>query len=266
MKMNSIKKILPSLTIALMLLAGVSCTNKENGNAQLKFSLTDAPSMEFTAVNLDVQGIEVGVGDSANGKWEALDLLQPGVYNLLDYRNGETLLLANEAFPAGSISQVRLILGPNNTVIKNGVSYPLTTPSAQQSGLKFNLHQVLEADMMYSFVIDFDASRSIHETGNGKFMLKPVIRAYAEAFGATLRGYALPAEAKPYVQIVQGTDTLVSLPETDGKFLFPGIKGGVWKVNVVATDELNAYKDSTFITAPIAEGVVTDLGNIILKK
>lgn len=60
-----------------MLLAGVSCTNKENGNAQIKFSLTDAPSMEFTAVNLDVQGIEIGVGDSANGKWEALDLLQP---------------------------------------------------------------------------------------------------------------------------------------------------------------------------------------------
>jgi len=220
MRKNLIQKILPSLAIALMLVAGVSCSDKKDGEAQLKFSLTDAPSMEYTAVNLDVQGIEVGVGDAANGKWEALELLEPGVLNLLDYRNGETILLADESFPAGTIAQVRLILGPNNTVIKNGVEYPLTTPSAQQSGLKFNFHQVLEAGMMYSFVIDFDASRSIHETGNNTFMLKPVIRAYAEAYGATLRGYALPAEAKPYVEIVQGTDTLISLPETNGKFLF----------------------------------------------
>lgn len=267
MKKKLFKRILPSLAVALMLVAGVSCSNQESGTAQLKFSLTDAPSLEYSAVNLDVKGIEVGVGDAENVEWVALDLLQPAVYNLLDYRNGETILLANEAFPAGKISQVRLILGPDNSVVKDGVEYPLTTPSAQQSGIKFNLHQVLEADMMYSFVIDFDASRSVVETGNGKFLLKPVIRTFAEAYGATLRGFVLPAEAKPYVEIVQGTDTLVSLPElADGKFLFPGIKGGIWKVNVIANDDLNAYKDTTFVTAPIVEGQVTDLGTIVLKK
>lgn len=267
MRTNLLKKILPSLAIAFMVVAGVSCnSNEQGGNAQLKFSLTDAPSTEYTAVNLDVKSIEVGVGDTTNINWVTLDLLQPGVYNLLDYRNGKTVLLANEQFPAGTISQVRLILGSNNTVVKDGVEYPLTTPSAQQSGIKFNLHQNLEADMMYSFVIDFDASRSVVETGNGKFLLKPVIRAFAETYGATLRGYALPAEAKPYVQIIQGTDTLAALPDLDGKFLFPGIKGGIYKVNVVANDTLNAYRDTTFLTAPLVEGQVTDLGTIILKK
>jgi hypothetical protein len=161
---------------------------------------------------------------------------------------------------------VRLILGTNNTVVKNGVSYPLITPSGQQSGVKFNLHQTLEADMSYNFVIDFDASRSIVEKGNAEFLLKPVIRTFAEAYGATLRGYALPADAKAYVEIIQGTDTLMSIPEADGKFLFAGIKGGIWKVNVIATDELNAYKDSTFSTTSIVEGKITDLGNIVLKK
>lgn len=267
MKKNLIKKILPSLAVALMMVAGVSCNTKNNGNAQLKFSLTDAPSVEYTAVNLDVQGIEVGVGEASKSDWVALDLIQPGIYNLLDYRNGENILLANEAFPAGKISQVRLILGPDNTVIKDGIEYPLTTPSAQESGLKFNFNQVLEADLMYSFVIDFDASRSIVETGNGKFLLKPVIRTYAEAYGATLRGFVIPAEAKPYVEIIQGNDTLVSIPElTDGKFLIPGIHGGIWKVNVIANDDLNAYKDTTFITVPLVEGQVTNLGAIILKK
>ena len=266
MRKNLLKKILPSLTIVLMLVAGVSCSDKEDGSAQLKFSLTDAPSMEYSAVNIDVRGIEVGVSDADSVKWVALDLIQPNVYNLLDYRNGKTVLLADASFPAGKISQVRLILGTNNTVVKNGVSYPLKTPSGQQSGVKFNLHQTLEADMSYNFVIDFDASRSIVEKGNAEFLLKPVIRTFAEAYGATLRGYALPADAKAYVEIIQGTDTLMSIPEADGKFLFAGIKGGIWKVNVIATDELNAYKDSTFSTASIVEGKVTDLGNIVLKK
>lgn len=261
----TIKKILPALTVVAMLLAGVSCT-KNDGDARIKFSLTDAPSMEYDAVNIDVQGIQVGVGNGENSEWVDLNILHPGVYNLLDYRNGEKIILADESFPAGKISQVRLILGDNNTVRIGTEEYPLTTPSAQQSGLKLNLHQVLEPEMMYSFVIDFDASRSVVKTGNEKYILKPVIRTFAETFGATLRGYVLPAEAKPYVEIIQDKDTLIALPETDGKFLFPGINGGVWKVNVVATDELNVYKDTTFFTEPVVLGKVADLGTITLKK
>ncbi len=261
-----IKKSLPILVLTTIIFVGLSCTNSNNGNAQLKFSLTDAPSMEFSSVNIDIQGIQVGVGDANKVNWVSLDLLHPGIYNLLDYRNGKTVLLADEEFPAGTISQVRLILGPENTVIKDGIEYPLTTPSAQQSGFKINLHQVLEADMMYSFIIDFDAARSIVETGNGKFILKPVTRAFAETFGATIRGNVQPEDAKAYVVIIQTPDTLISIPEADGKFLFPGIRGGVWKVNIVANDELNEYKDQTFDTAPIVEGKITDLGTIKLVK
>lgn len=66
--------------------------------------------------------------------------------------------------------------------------------------------------------------------------------------------------------IIQTPDTLISIPEADGKFLFPGIRGGVWKVNIVANDELNEYKDQTFDTAPIVEGKITDLGTIKLVK
>lgn len=265
MKKNLVKRLLPALAIAMLLVVGVSCNNKE-GNAQLMFSLTDAPSLEYSAVNLDVQGISVGVGDVENVEWINLDLLHPGIYNLLDYRNGEMVVLADQSFPAGRISQVRLILGENSSVVKDGVVYPLKTPSAQQSGLKFNLHQVLEPDMMYHFVVDFDASRSVVTTGNGDHLLKPVIRTYAKHFGASYKGYVLPAEAKPYVEIIQGTDTLISLPEADGKFLFAGIEGGVWKVNVYANDELNEFRDITFSTPVLVEGVVMDAGTIVLEK
>lgn len=198
------KILLSALSILTMLALMAGCANENegfsDGKAQIQFKLTDAPSLEYDKVVLDIQGVKVGVGDEYYNddndpyydesdkldevEWVTLNISKPGLYNLLDYRNGEMVLLAGGEIPAGKISQVRLLLGPNSFVeTKDGVEHPLKTPSAQTSGLKFNLHETLLADMAYSFVIDFDASRSVVTTGNNKYILKPVIRTFAEAWG-----------------------------------------------------------------------------------
>jgi len=286
-------KLLPKLFFAfasmLLMVVVVSCTNENDklskDTATIQLKLTDAPSMEYDAVFIDIQGVRVGVADeyfyaddpyyeddndSTEGpddvEWVDLELSDPGLYNLLDYRNGETVLLAGGEIPAGKISQVRLLLGDESKVVIDGMDYALKTPSAQTSGLKFNLHSVLLSDLMYSFVIDFDASRSVVKTGNGKYILKPVIRTYADAFGGTIKGYALPADsAVSYVQIINDDDTLISLPEADGKFLFAGLDAGAWDLTVFA-DTTTAYQDSVLYDVNVETGKVTDLGEIWLKK
>ncbi len=284
-------KLLPKLFFAfasmLLMVVVVSCTNENDklskGTATIQLKLTDAPSMEYDAVYIDIQGVRVGVADeyfyaddpyydendSEEGpddvEWVDLDLANPGLYNLLDYRNGETVLLAGGDIPAGKISQVRLLLGDESHVVIDGVDYALKTPSAQTSGLKFNLHDVLLADLMYSFVIDFDASRSVVKTGNGKYILKPSIRTYAEAFGGSITGFALPDSAVSYVQLINDAkDTLISLPEVGGKFLFAGLDGGTWDLTVFA-DTTTAYRDSVIYDVNVETGKVTNLGEIWLK-
>ncbi len=284
-------KLLPKLFLAfasmLLMVVVVSCTNENDslskGTATIQLKLTDAPSMEYDAVYIDIQGVRVGVADeyfyaddpyyeddadSTEGpddvEWVNLELSDPGLYNLLDYRNGETVLLAGGEIPAGKISQVRLLLGEDSHVVIDGVDYPLKTPSAQTSGLKFNLHSVLLSDLMYSFVIDFDASRSVVKTGNGKYILKPVIRTYADAFGGSITGFALPDSAVSYVQIINAGDTLISMPEADGKFLFAGLDGGTWDLTVFA-DTTTAYQDSVIYDVNVETGKVTNLGEIWLK-
>src|SRR5690554_7316058 len=87
--------------------------------------------------------------------------IEGGVYDLLELTAGVNVLLFNDEVPSGDISQIRLILGEENTIVVNGQTLPLSTPSAQQSGLKIKVNQSLEPGIFYDFLLDFDVDKSI---------------------------------------------------------------------------------------------------------
>ncbi|MCE5178659.1 MAG: DUF4382 domain-containing protein [Porphyromonadaceae bacterium] len=283
MKTRFLKSGSLAIAVMLMLWGAVSCTNENerlpDGKATIQFKLTDAPALNYDEVNIDIRGVRVGIADaffdvddeidSSEVSWVELDVPNPGIYNLLDFRNGETVLLAGGDIPAGKISQIRLILGDESNVVVDGVAHDLQTPSAQTSGIKFNLHETLQADLAYSFVIDFDAARSVVRRGNGTYLLKPVIRTYADAFGGSIKGIALPARVEAagvsYVQIINGEDTVISLPEDNGMFLFPGLKPASWNLKVFADTTTN-YRDTLINNIEVKAGEVYDLGTIRLHN
>ncbi len=140
-------------------------------STKIKIYMHDQPA-EYQQVNIDVQSIEIK-GDGDN---EVLNIGQyAGIYNLLDLQDSVVVLLADTLVTYGHISQVRFILGTQNSVMVDGVLYPLQTPSAQQSGLKVNVHQDLLGLDSLNLFFDFDAYESITETGNGGYILHPVI-------------------------------------------------------------------------------------------
>lgn len=255
----------------LIVLAGgsfifLSCNkNTSSGSGHLQVMLTDGPA-HYDAVYIDVQKCEVNVSsDTGTGSgWQTVNLLRPGVYNLLKFSNGIDTLLAAADLPAGTLSQMRLALGSNNSVVIDGQSFPLKTPSAQQSGLKFNIHSALTAGIEYRLWIDFNAGRSIVATGNGGYILKPVIRTYSAAVGGSIKGFALPFAAKPEVWAVMGTDTLMALPDSaTGYYFFGGVNPGTWNLLFHAQD--STYKDTAF-TVPVVTGVVSNAGTVTLSK
>jgi hypothetical protein len=244
-----------------------SC-NKNNstgaGSGHLQVMLTDGPA-SYDAVYIDVEKVEVNVSSDSgtSSGWQTVSLLRPGIYNLLKFSNGIDTVLAAADLPAGTLSQMRLVLGGNNSVVIGGQSYPLKTPSAQQSGLKFNIHSALTADIVYRLWIDFDANRSIVSTGSGAYILKPVIRTYSEAIGGSIKGYVLPLAAKPQVWATMGADTLLALPDSaTGYFLIGGVNAGTWNLLFHAQD--SAYRDTTF-SVTVSTGAVTDAGTVTLS-
>ncbi|MFN8776610.1 MAG: DUF4382 domain-containing protein [Flavobacteriales bacterium] len=103
---------------------------------------------------------------------------EAGMYNLLDFQNGlVTLIVPPQQIPIGHISQFRLILGDDNYVVVGGVPFDLALSSQDESGLKLNLHEEINADEDYTIVVDFDASQSVLLQGNGTYRLKPALTA-----------------------------------------------------------------------------------------
>lgn len=258
------KRFYTFLILAGAVVLGLSsCTNDEisSDKATLVVKLTDAPA-DYEEVLIDVQDLQIHASSNENeGSWVSLPV-NKGVYNLLDFRNGLDTLLATIELPAGNISQMRLVLGNNNRVKVDGVYHNLDTPSAQQSGLKFQINAQLEEGIVYELWIDFDAARSIVAKGNGGFSLKPVIRTFNEAATGAIRGIVLPLAAKPTVKAIAGVDTLATIVAEDGKFMFKGVDPGSYKI-VIEPD--SGYVAKTIENTAVVVGQVTNLGTITLS-
>lgn len=140
--------------------------------ALLQIFLTDDPA-DYDQVNIDLQEVWVKIKDSTD-----LYLLQTnqGIYDLLQLQNGLDTLIATDSLPPGEALELRLVLGQDNSIMVDSTLHELKVPSAQQSGLKIKLQQILVQDSLSSVTIDFDAGKSVVEQGNGGFLLKPVIR------------------------------------------------------------------------------------------
>lgn len=93
---------------------------------------------------------------------------------MLSYQNGNDTLVAQGFIDLRNIQQIRLVLGDRNTIVVDGVSYPLTIPSGSESGLKIMLNKVV-AQPADTVILDFDALLSVKEENDG-FKLRPVIK------------------------------------------------------------------------------------------
>jgi hypothetical protein len=173
---NKMKK--PSVLIYLILVlcyASIleSCKKADsNPTSTLIIKLKDAPS-SYDEVNVEV--IEIQIHSNDDG-WITIPVAD-SIYNLLLLQGNNSTFLANAVVPSGTISQVRLLLGKHNTVSVGGSVYPLSLSSQDETGLKLNIHQNLVDGVTYDLLIDFDASQSVVDEGNGSYRLKPVLSA-----------------------------------------------------------------------------------------
>jgi hypothetical protein len=183
----------------------------------LSLSLTDSPACGYDNVWITVQKVRVHRSSSAaddDAGWIDIPLpaAQPSAVplplrvDLLTLTNGVLVPLGRVQLPAGTYTQLRLVLAPNtagepyaNAVTPTGASMvALTTPSAQQSGLKMNVQLNVPAGQEADFAIDFDACKSIVKAGkSGKILLKPVLSVLPilSAAGQRIQGWLDPSLA-----------------------------------------------------------------------
>jgi len=257
------KNVLRVSMAVLFLLGIVSCNNdKEDGTAQMSVTLTDAPG-NYDAVYIDVQDVVI----KYNGSNDEVPIgeINAGVYNLLDLTGGVSVLLVEDEIPAGMISQIRLILGSNNSIVVDGETFPLDTPSAQQSGLKIQVNETVEAGIFYEFILDFVVDESIVEQGNGGFILKPVIRATTVAETGAISGMTLPLDVQTLVTATDGVYEISAYTDmVTGAFLLSGVPEGTYTVTVEA-DPAAGLPIKIIEDVNVIIGQINDLGTIDLN-
>lgn len=265
METQIIKKQL-FIACLLILTLVTACNNKKEnnpptGNATFSIKLGDSPA-EYDAVYIEIIRMEANI----NGAWLEYPVANPGVYDLMQFTNGNTLLLlGNTSVAPGSMSELRLVLGVNNSVVVDGITYELQTPSGQSSGYKVKMSsQPLSPGIVYSLILDFDVNKSVHPTGNDKYMLKPVVRGYLETAIGKISGTVVPANGAFYVMAFNTIDTAGTyINQANGTFLINTVLPGTYNVHFFAN---TGFVDKIVSNMIVTAGQTNEMGNVIIDS
>ncbi|WP_425636693.1 DUF4382 domain-containing protein [Algoriphagus yeomjeoni] len=270
------KNLFSYLSIIGMALIAMACSsnddNPASGSARVNFYLVDAPA-SYDEVWIEVLAVRVKVDDDGiddddmddddESSWVEIVYDESQPINLLDLTGGNSILLGTEDFPEGEIDQIRLILGEDNYLIRDGERFEMKTPSAQQSGLKIKVDEDIEGGMTYDLIIDFDAAKSIVEAGNsGQIILKPVLRAYIDEVSTGLMGQVLPLEAQP-VQVTAsiGDDSMNTFVDAEGNYKISGLDDGTYTLTFTPNE---LYAPFVLEGVVVEEGKMTNVNPITL--
>lgn len=224
MKYSKLLVILFAITFSSFLGGCGSDSSESTGTGTLSLNLTDAPG-DYAAVYVTIDNVQIHKGDEegeqdGDGEWITLDTEDtlPQTYDLIELTNGVMQNLGITDLETGVYTQLRLYLGgtqsfpdgyepvggfllpteANYIVVNKDASYEahaLKVPSGYQSGIKLVNEVYIEEGSTVELILDFDANRSVVETGSGKYILKPTIKVINA--GYPISGYVYNNAASP---------------------------------------------------------------------
>ena len=261
---------------------GGDSTSTTSAKGILSVQMTDAPAApEYKEVWVTVEKVRVHMSDTADPNaegWQEIVLSPAKKIDLLKLRNGVLAELGQIEVPVGQYHQFRLVLGSqpgdNELVLAGGSTepLPLSTPSAQTSGLKLNAKPFTVGEgQLVEIVLDFDAARSIVKAGNsGKYNLKPVITVIpvldAGAVAGSFADVAVAANASVSLQVYDPVTEEVTVlrsttPAVDGTWkLAPVYEGSNY--NLVVTKP--GYRPLVLTGVPVVAGEILAIDPIAL--
>lgn len=262
------KLLISFFAVSLMWVCFACDVNDTSQTGRIKVTLTDAPAnyeavwIEVESVMIHKNGEENENGDDEDSGWIIITDESRRI-NLLDLRNGNEITLSEVELQTGTYSQLRLILGDVNEVMVDGETHNLITPGAQQTGLKVNINAEIETDETFNLLIDFDVAQSIVLTGNGMYILKPVLRTVNQDQSGSISGDVEPDDLLTTVTAINGEDFLSTITDDDGQFTILGAVPGAYQV--LFEMDNGQYKDTTLTNIEVSAGEKTDLETITLS-
>jgi len=269
--------------------SGSSNPNIPAGKSQVSIFMMDDP-IPFSKVLIDIRQVAVLVDTGAKQTdsdrddqwddnycgwhrsqenksvfWDTLSIT-PGVYDLLQLRNGADTLLANGLIPSGKILKVKITLGSDNTVYTDSVThYPLEV-FGPHPYFTINVRRVdvsAASSNDFKLWLDFNLERSIF-FWSGEYLLKPYIVVFNDQVQAKIKGVALPKRKVALITAYSSSDTLYAIPGWDGGgYQIRNVPAGTYSINFKGRD---GYKDTTVTNISVTTGQTTTVPTITLHQ
>jgi hypothetical protein len=276
LRLQSAFGLTSALAAAAAVLVAACGGGNSGGTGVLRLSLTDAPACGYDNAWVTVQKVRVHQSDSAGDNdsgWHEVVLATPQRVDLLTLNNGVLMPLGQTELPAGTYTQMRLVLAANSAsdplanAIKpsGGSQIALTTPSGQQSGLKMNVNLKVEPDTVADFAIDFDACKSFVRAGNsGRYLLKPVL-SVIPIISSKIVGFVDPAIANGGTTVsaqVAGSPVRSTAPDGNGRFELAWVPVGTYDLVITAQGRVNAVMNGVPVAATGATTIGSDTARL----
>jgi hypothetical protein len=142
--------------------------------------------------NLEVHMVSGNVSDNSSGNLSSSDnssgwipvLGAPASFDLMNVIGVEQIL-GSANLTAGSFNQIRMDVTKVTGVTTGNISYSATVPSDKLMIVgAFNVGGGANTTL----TLDFDGSQSLIQTGQGKFLFKPVVKLLVNSGGKTVKG------------------------------------------------------------------------------
>ena len=172
-----------ALMLLFLLVALTGCAFQPGtGTGTLVMQITDAPpELNIEKAEVTISQVQVhlaGAGEEENATTEAgwfTIVEEPQTFDLIAIKDVKEFLGTAE-LTAGKYTQIRLSVD-SAVVTIDGVEDNLKIPSGK---IKLIQPFTIVANQTTTLTLDFDADKSIHATGSGKYIMRPTIKVIQE--------------------------------------------------------------------------------------
>ena len=180
-----------ALAAVVVLFAGCGGSS---GPGQLQIAITDAP-LQAEEINVLISSVEVhkaGVGWTTVKTYDpplAVDLMEFQAVNGFDDDPGteQEFLLVDTPLAAGHYTMVRLHVTEVKVVV-GGVEHDVDLRNLDPTGIKLNQEFDVGSGELVALLLDFNGKKSVTLTGEGTYLLQPVIAMVPRVISATIHG------------------------------------------------------------------------------
>lgn len=177
--------------IASMLAGSVGCggSNGPSGSGSLNVMLKDSPYSDAKSLLVTFSDVSVHRDDQADDSWTKLPFAGGATSRTCDLKKLVTSqdVLGVGSLQAGHYTQIRLTVTAAALYFDNAAAAPacadvIAAPAGASASVtipsgvvKLNREFTVPTGGSTTILVDFDGDKSVNQTGNGQYMMSPVI-------------------------------------------------------------------------------------------